>query len=362
MDRYSGEKRVLYFDMLNIAATFCVVWLHFNNEIHWYSPTFEWKQTVLVQAVAYWAVPVFFMLSGAILFEYRNRYNTATFFKHRIQKVFIPFLIWGTVFLIWRLSRGEVAPLPSGLVEKQWTVLDIFVNNKMEPIYWFFAPLFSIYMSIPAMSCFTTEKNRPIVNYLISIGIVMITLLPFCYNFINTLLNIGTGWWNGSWNPAILGGYLLYPLTGYWASKREFSKKERIFLYFGGVLMCVFRLCGIYYLCTRDGAKNSVFFDYLCFPSYLLALAVFVFFKYISWEKIFKKKVLHSCIRRISQCSFGVYLIHLLVLTQMQENEFLAWGGQRLIWHFVAPFLCYSICVGIVFTIKKIPFLRFIFP
>ena len=207
MDRYSGGKRVLYFDMLNIAATFCVVWLHFNNEIHWYSPTFEWKQTVLVQAVAYWAVPVFFMLSGATLLEYRNRYNTATFFKHRIQKVFIPFLIWGTVFLIWRLSRGEMAPLPSGLVEKQWTILDIFINNKMEPIYCFFAPLFSIYMSIPAMSCFTEEKNRPIVSYLISIGIVMVTLLPFCYNFINTLLNSGTGWWNGSWNPAILGGY-----------------------------------------------------------------------------------------------------------------------------------------------------------
>ena len=362
MDRSSGEKRVLYFDMLNIAATFCVVWLHFNNEIHWYSPTFEWKQTVLVQAIAYWAVPVFFMLSGATLLEYRNRYNTATFFKHRIQRVLIPFLIWGTIFLVWRLSRGEVAPLPSGLVEKQWTILDIFVNNKMEPIYWFFAPLFSIYMSIPAMSCFTEEKNRPIVNYLISIGIVMITLLPFCYNFINTLLNIGTGWWNGSWNPAILGGYLLYPLTGYWASKREFSNKERTLLYFGGVLMCVFRLCGIYYLCTRDGAKNSVFFDYLCFPSYLLALAVFVFFKYISWEKIFKKKALHSCIRRISQCSFGVYLIHLLVLTKMQENEFLAWGGQRLIWHFIAPFLCYGICIVVVFIVKKIPFLRFIFP
>lgn len=55
-------------------------------------------------------------------------------------------------------------------------------------------------------------------------------------------------------------------------------------------------------------------------------------------------------------------MIHLLVLTKMQENEFLAWGGQRLIWHFIAPLLCYGICIVIVFIVKKIPFLRFIFP
>lgn len=353
---------ILYYDLLNIFATVCVVFLHFNNEVHWYAPTLAWKQSVFVQVFAYWAVPVFFMLSGATLLEYRKHYSTMIFIKHRLQRVVIPFLIWGTIFLFWRLSRNEIPPLPSDIIEQQWTVLDIFINNKMEPIYWFFAPLVSIYLSIPALSCFTEEKNASILNYLIFIGIIMVAILPFSYNFVNTFLNLGTGWWNGSWNPAILGGYLLYPLTGYWASRHKFEKKTRYCIYMLGVLMCLFRLWGIFYLCTRDRAKNAVFFDYLSFPSFFLALAIFILFKYIPWRKIIKNSAVIRFIRNISQCSFGVYLIHILVLTRMQECKFFQNGQHITIWHFGAPLVCYIICIIIVALGKKIPLLRFLFP
>lgn len=67
----------------------------------------------------------------------------------------------------------------------------------------------------------------------------MITLLPFCYNFINTLLNIGTGWWNGSWNPAILGGYLLYShwLLGFQAGIQQ--KGAYAFIFRWSTHVCV---------------------------------------------------------------------------------------------------------------------------
>ena len=102
MNEQSVTSRTLYFDILNIAATICVVWLHFNNEIHWYAPTLAWKQSVFVQALAYWAVPIFFMLSGATLMEYKKKYNTRTFLKRRFTRVFVPFMFWA-----WYFYYGE---------------------------------------------------------------------------------------------------------------------------------------------------------------------------------------------------------------------------------------------------------------
>lgn len=62
-----GKKRVLYYDFLNILATVAVVYMHCNGLVHTYSDTWAWRQALIIEVLCYWAVPVFFMLSGATL-------------------------------------------------------------------------------------------------------------------------------------------------------------------------------------------------------------------------------------------------------------------------------------------------------
>ena len=66
------QERVIYYDFLNIGACFCVVAMHCNWIVHRFENTIAWKQSLLVDVIAYWAVPVFFMLSGAT--EYSGRF------------------------------------------------------------------------------------------------------------------------------------------------------------------------------------------------------------------------------------------------------------------------------------------------
>lgn len=80
------KKRIIYYDMLNIAAAFGVVCMHCNGIVHSYSNTSVWKQSLIVEVLAYWAVPIFFMLSGATLLKYQERYDTRIFIKKRIRK------------------------------------------------------------------------------------------------------------------------------------------------------------------------------------------------------------------------------------------------------------------------------------
>ena len=74
-----NRHRIAYYDTLNIAACFGVISMHANGLTHSFSPTLSWLQAFFVDCVFYWAVPAFFMLTGATLLDYRKRYETSEF-------------------------------------------------------------------------------------------------------------------------------------------------------------------------------------------------------------------------------------------------------------------------------------------
>ncbi len=48
--------------------------------------------------------------------------------------------------------------------------------TKFEGVYWFFIPLFAVYLSIPVLSLL--RKNRKILLYMVSMSIMTISILP----------------------------------------------------------------------------------------------------------------------------------------------------------------------------------------
>ena len=67
--------------------------LHYNGIVHNYDiHTSAWKQALPFEVFFYWAVPVFFMLTGATLIRYREKYSTGEFFRKRVAKTFLPFV------------------------------------------------------------------------------------------------------------------------------------------------------------------------------------------------------------------------------------------------------------------------------
>lgn len=61
------------FDVLTIIACLMVVFFHFNGVIYTYTDTISWKISVIERCIVYSAIPIFFMLTGAKLMEYRKR-------------------------------------------------------------------------------------------------------------------------------------------------------------------------------------------------------------------------------------------------------------------------------------------------
>lgn len=79
-----SEQHYYYLDILNIVATFAVIWLHTSEYAFHFMPNDpNWYLGVFIQVIFIWAVPIFFMISGANLLNYRERYDTNTFLKKR---------------------------------------------------------------------------------------------------------------------------------------------------------------------------------------------------------------------------------------------------------------------------------------
>ena len=149
----TAKKRVLYFDLLNIVACICVVALHCNQMVHTWMPGKNWAAGLIIEVVCYWAVPVFFMLTGATLIRYRERYDTKTFLIKRFQRTVIPFLFWSAVLYFYIVIYRD------GNAFGPRRMINAILNNEIEQVYWFFFPLFSVYLALPALSLLSDNKK-----------------------------------------------------------------------------------------------------------------------------------------------------------------------------------------------------------
>jgi len=339
------SERIIYFDILNILACVCVIFLHMNGIVHQYTQMRAWKTALIFEVACYWAVPVFIMLSGATLLKYKEKYDTKTFFKKRFIKILIPWIVWSLISYIIKNQNMNL-----------FQFVKDFMYCKIEYVYWFIPLTLYLYCIIPILTVFTEkEEYRKILKAIVLfIFIFRAIIYPICVIFDKPF-------------PAVLdyflnnNGYIMFLILGYLLSTTQLPKRSRIIIYILGIASAIFRYIYTYYFSTRESALNGDLFDYCSAVSVLLAMAVFVFIKNINWKKIIDKlHIKAGTLSKLSNCSFGVYLIHILIMTQLTDK--LKLNIYSIEYRTLGAILLYIICVGIVCIIKKIPILKKIVP
>lgn len=108
-------------------------------------------------------------------------------------------------------------------------------------------------------------------------------------------------------------------------------------------------------LSIRNGATDTSIKGYIMFHAVFLSVAVFVWIKQIRWERWLPKGLIDK-LPLISSCSFGVYLIHRIVM--YYESSLLGISTKSHWWRIVCIPLTYIISLGIVLILKKIPVIK----
>ncbi len=141
---------------MQVVSALAVVTLHTNGCFWDFSSTERyWLTANIIEGVCYFAVPIFFMITGITLIDYHDRYSTKIYLKKRIEKTLIPYIAWSFIGVIFLIVTKKVIP-DSGTIK--WVINGILTTGGIINIYWFFRPLFCAYLSIPLFAA--VEKKR----------------------------------------------------------------------------------------------------------------------------------------------------------------------------------------------------------
>lgn len=340
-------KRSIYISVLSVISSFAVIMLHTNSCFWEFSRERYWITANVIECVMYFAVPIFFMISGATLINYRERYSTKQYFEKRIKKTVIPFVTWSIIGLIYCVLRDRIILKEISFLN----ILEMMFNTQIIGIYWFFISLFAVYMAIPVFSAIPKEKRKSIFTYLAIFGFVFNCLLPFCA----TILNFS---YNNSLRIGVASEYLLYIIIGYLLHEYECDKRFRLVVYIMGVFGLILHIAGTYYLSISAGNIITTFKGYNNLPCVLYSCGIFVFAKQCV-GRIEKSKIVQFIIS-LNQYTFSVYLMHWFVMDILISVFDI--NIKTIGFRVGAPVIIFIFCVLIAKLVRKIPIAKYLLP
>lgn len=304
MEKVKLRNRSVHIEQLRVAAIFVVIVLHC------YAPFFvdyttygtkTWWGVNIINSLTRWGVPIFLMISGMLLIDTDRHESIKEFLKKRSIKILIPFVFWSVIYYInTAIIRGNQVSVVE-FVEK-------FLGKNIYYHLWFVYTLFGLYLLVPILRKLARAVSDRELWYFFGIIFFTTSIRPIISKFfgINIIAII-----------PIFDGYLGWFLYGYLINRVKFNRKQRIIVYILGILAAVTSIIGTYML--SDLFHIDAFFNGgYQINSYFIATAVFVLFKY-EISSINSKKWLEDLSISMGKLSYGVYLIHILILETIQR-------------------------------------------
>lgn len=126
-------RRFLFLDWLRILATLAVVTLHSSTGLvlnNFYEDPSSWWVGNFYESITRWCVPIFVMISGALLLNDSKTYTYKSFLLKRINKILLPLLGWSIIYYCYFVFQGRYS----------FSILDFFQKlstNKISNHFWF---------------------------------------------------------------------------------------------------------------------------------------------------------------------------------------------------------------------------------
>lgn len=155
-------------------------------------PQSEWIVAVTLNGLGRWAVPVFIMITGALMLADPRPFDSGYFLRRRVMKVLVPFLLWSVVYaLLGGLSASGFAAEES---VRRLVALPVHETYYHLGFFYYFIPL---YLLVWPLRQFVARVPRAAVLALLGVWLTLSALF----------LAGSEGLWSA--DLVMFGGYLL---------------------------------------------------------------------------------------------------------------------------------------------------------
>lgn len=309
------KTRIVYLDWLRVIACLMVMIVHaceciYSNDYAFSFPSEEAKMAVLSfqSLVRPTAVPLFLMASAFLLVPVKH--DTLTFLKKRFTRVLIPLLVFLPIYAVLPSLWGAQSWADAG---KEF--LHCYVNFPVSGSHlWFVYMLLGLYLIMPVISPWLDKVSRN--EELMFLGIWLFTCT---FYRLRSLLGgdvFGECWWNPNALFYYTSGFVGYILLAHFIRVHITWERKRIFCVCIPIIILLYALCffSAHYYSTRATTPAVLEQDW----QNLTPIAVFMSFALFMLISTIKKggesKLYNKMILPISNASYGMYLMHMLIL------------------------------------------------
>lgn len=317
---------------LRVLATFSVILIHVSASLVMKFgdiSLFDWNVANFFGSISRYSVPMFFMISGALLLN--KDYVLIDFLKKRLGKIIPPFIIWSLIYIFLNryVFRGESFNFMK-------IIKDVFYGSKYN--LWFIYTLLGVYLTVPVLRKWIKNAPQKEIQYV---------LIIWLFTLILTIPNLKI------YFPKIdltyFSGFIGYFILGYYLSLFNFKRIIPVLFVVSGIAITIIGTC---YFTVRNSKFYYYFYEYLCLNTFLVSSGVFILFNKVNSSN---KKV-HFMIGQLNQVCFGIYLMHPLVLELFNLIGFDVYITNPIISVLLVASICFVICAITVFCLKKLKY------
>lgn len=347
----STLKRRYDYDVLRVISMLGVIYLHtVSGSLRNLDCSAVWTFSNIFVAIATPAVPLFFMMSGALLLRDEKNESLNILFRRRLPKIFIPLCAWTGLILIYYIVSGN-AP-------KALSTIQNILNTPATVPYWFLYALIPMYLLSPMLKKMADHLTMAHWHYMMGLWVVCTLGLYTARSFAPDALDpIFTEHWTLNINA--VGGYLGYFLLGSYLERLEKIPPKKVLIPVI-VLMLAVSILGTQWDTYTHMAYSDRFTNYLTLFTFVLSAAIFLLAKSCLQNKEARGKILPL----LSGISFCVYLVHPLVLTVASRiwSRFTGLSDPVTILQQIVLYLCVALaCIVIAFILASIKPLCYLF-
>ncbi len=368
--------RAIPVDLIRTIAIVGVILLHASNDLTIQQMNqFEiirWTTVDVYESMGRIGVPLFVMLTGALLLQPSKNESLSAFFKKRWARIGLPWIFWGGAYFAWDF-----------LVEHQAFTSNAIIQGLLTgPYYqfWYLYMLLGLYLLTPILRILLAHADQTIVKYLLILWVLGASIIPVfslvtTYQLNNTVFTI-----TGYVGYFVLGTYLL--------TLQIRRSTLSIFTVFGIALTAI----GTYLLAATIGGGTMYFFQQYLSPTIILASAM-VFLLIITIKPSSAQKNIsppkpssaptlmflssstqveaqkdispfkgNKLIKVISQNSLPIFLFHVMVLESLQRGYFgFAINGNTINSIIGVPLMTVIVLfvsLALILLLKKVPYLK----
>lgn len=347
--------RSVYIDLIRTVAMVAVLLLHASGQ--WIITSQEmsqlnhveiilWGVVDVYQSVGVMGVPLFLMLTGALLLQPEKDDSLRVFFKKRWARIGLPSLFWFAAYFAWDFLVQNIPFTSSAIIQG--------ILNGPYTQMWYLYVLAGLYLLTPIFRVFIAHADQTLVKYFVILWVLGVAIIPFFSLF--TIFQLNS-------NVFAITGYIGFFVLGTYLSTVEMRRSTlSLFIILGVALTAV----STYVLAATVGGTGMYFFQQYFSPTIILAsVMVFLLLLTVKPPSVQKDNSLskvHKLIKVISENTLGIFFIHVMIIESIQNGYFgFAINRNTLNPIIEVPLLTaivLFVSVAIILLLKKIPYLN----